>query len=95
MEHSLRPLLINFVNVIFSLCLFFNAILFIPQALRIMREKNAKGVSLFTFIGFNIIQIFTILHGYFAKDYILVIGYMLGFVTCGMVTYLALKYRNT
>lgn len=86
--------LVSLVEVIFSLGLFFNAVLFIPQALKIMRTKSAEGVSLFTFMGFNIIQIFTVLHGYFAKDYILMFGFILSFITSSIVTYLALKYRN-
>jgi MtN3 and saliva related transmembrane protein len=86
--------LIDLVEVVFSLSLFFNAALFVPQALRIMCTKSAEGVSLFTFIGFHIIQVFTILHAYFAKDYILMTGFLLSFLTCSMVTYLALKYRN-
>ena len=56
------------VDIIFSVGLFFNAILFVPQALQIWRQKNAKGVSLFTFVGFNIMQLFTVLHGYLEKD---------------------------
>lgn len=94
MASLLKISVVDLVNIIFSLGLLFNVFLFIPQALRIWRTKSAKGVSLFTFIGFNIMQVFTVLHGYFAEDYILMTGFLLSFVTCGMVTYLALKYRN-
>lgn len=94
METLLKVSLIDIVNIIFSLGLFFNAALFIPQALRILRTKSAAGISLFTFIGFNIMQFFTVLHGYFEKDYLLMTGFLLSFITCGVVTCLALKYRE-
>lgn len=87
--------LVDFVNVVFSLGLFFNAVLFIPQALRILRTKSAEGISLFTFVGFNIMQLFTVWHGYLEGDYMLMTGFLLSFITCGMVTILALKYRKT
>jgi len=94
MEYFFRISLVDFVNIVFSLGLFLNAALFIPQALRVYRTKNAEGISLTMFIGFHIVQIFTIWHGYLVKDYALVIGFLLSFLTCGMVTCLALKYRN-
>lgn len=93
MESIFKVSLVDLVNIIFSLGLFFNAVLFIPQAMRILRTKSAEGVSLFTFIGFNIMQVFTVLHGYLEGDYVLMTGFLLSFITCGMVTALALKYR--
>jgi len=84
----------HFVNIIFSLSLFFNAMLFVPQALRIIRTKSAEGISLFTFIGFNIMQLFAVLHGYLEQDYILMTGFLLSFITCGVVTSLIFKYRK-
>ena len=81
------------VDGVFSFGLFFNAALFIPQALQIWRQKSAKGVSLFTFLGFNIMQLFTVLHGYLERDYLLAGGFLLSLITCGMVTYLTWKYR--
>ena len=84
----------QFVDLIFSLGLFFNAILFVPQAVTIFRKKNAQGLSLLTFGGFNVMQFFTALHGYLVKDYLLMGGFLLSFLTCGMVTFLILYYRN-
>jgi MtN3 and saliva related transmembrane protein len=82
----------KFVHVIFGLSLFFNAAIFIPQAIKILKKKNAKGLSLFTFIGFNIMQLFAVWHGYFVHDYILMSGFFLSFITCGVVTLLILRY---
>ncbi|KTC83724.1 PQ-loop domain-containing transporter [Legionella brunensis] len=77
----------------FSVSLLVNALLFIPQIVSLLKCKSAQGVSLITFAGFNIIQLFTVLHGVFAKDYILTAGFFLSFLTCGMVTWLVIYYR--
>lgn len=84
----------NVINLVFSLALFINAALFIPQALKIFREKTAKGVSLLTFGGFLLIQFTVVLHGLIIHDLILVLGYVLSMITCGAVFFLALLYRR-
>lgn len=83
----------EFVDLIFSLGLFFNAVLFIPQAIALFRSKNSEELSLFTFGGFNLMQFFTALHGYFVSDYLLMSGFLLSFITCGTVTFLIFYYR--
>ena len=85
----------QFVDVMFSLGLAFNVFLFIPQAIKIIIKKDAKELSLITFLGFNITQLFTVVHGYFVKDYILMVGFALSFITCGVVTCLILKYGRS
>jgi MtN3 and saliva related transmembrane protein len=84
----------QFVDLIFSLGLFFNAVLFIPQAIAVFRSKSSQGLSLLTFGGFNVMQFFTALHGYLVKDYILMSGFLLSFLTCGVVTFFIFYYRN-
>lgn len=83
-----------FVNSVFSLSLIFNILLFVPQAIKIYRKKQSQELSLFTFLGFNIMQFFTAWHGYLNKDYILMLGFGLSFITCGLVTYLIIVYRR-
>ena len=83
-----------FIELMFGLSLFFNAMLFIPQAIGLFKAKEAKNVSLITFAGFNIMQIFTILHGYLNKDYVLMFGVLLSFVFCGINTFLIVLYRK-
>jgi MtN3 and saliva related transmembrane protein len=56
-----------FVEFCFGLSMFVNAILFVPQIFRLFKTKNPVGLSLTTFVGFNTIQIFSILHGYIHK----------------------------
>lgn len=83
----------DFVDFVFSIGLFFNVVLFIPQAITLYKTKDVKGNSLFTFAGFNVMQLFTAWHGYFAGDYLLMTGFLLSFVTCGAVTLQLILYR--
>ena len=76
----------DIVDFVFSLGLFFNAALFIPQAITLYKTKDAKGNSIITFAGFNVMQFFTAWHGYLVKDYLLMLGFILSFLTCGAVT---------
>ena len=88
MEH-----LEKLVEFIFGAGLFFNTILFIPQAIKIMKQKDVRELSLLTFSGFNIIQLATALHGFFHGDYLLAFGALASFLTCGLNTILILIYR--
>lgn len=83
-----------FIEIMFGLGVFFNALLFIPQAIQLFRTKDAAGLSLFTFVGFNIMQLFTVLHGYLNKDYVLMWGFLLSFILCGIVTIMIIFYKK-
>ena len=83
------------IETIFSLGLFINAALFIPQIIQLYKIKDSKGFSLITFVGFNITQLFIVLHGILHKDYLLIIGYLLSFFTCGIVTLMIIYYRTS
>lgn len=86
-------LLKNLMELLFSIALFVNGLLFIPQIISIIKEKTAKGVSLITFGGFLLIQFATVVHGLLHDDILLVYGYLFSMVTCGCVIILALLYR--
>jgi MtN3 and saliva related transmembrane protein len=75
-----------FVELIFGLSMFINALLFVPQAVKVYRTQDAKSLSKITFLGFNAVQVFTILHGYINSDYSLMFGFMLTLFTSGIVT---------
>lgn len=77
----------------FSISLLVNALLFLPQIKSLLKFKSTKGISLTTFVGFNIIQFFTLLHGLLTKDYLLAAGYLLSIITCGTVSFLVIYYR--
>lgn len=77
----------------FFLGLLANALLFIPQAARLYRLKRSEEVSFLTFFGFNIIQSLTAIHAAIEHDWLLLIGSILAFLTCGAVSALSLYYR--
>jgi len=83
----------DFINIVFGVGLFINALLFIPQIINLLRKKHADDVSLLTFAGFNVINIFVILHGVIVNDQLLILGYFLSCVTNSLVTYLIIWYR--
>jgi MtN3 and saliva related transmembrane protein len=82
------------VGIIFGLGLVINGGLFVVQAIKIVKSRSAKGVSTFTFAGFNALQITGILHGIFQKDIYLLSGMVASFLACGAVTVLSIIYRN-
>jgi two-component system aerobic respiration control sensor histidine kinase ArcB len=82
------------IELLFSSGLFINALLFIPQAIKIFKEKSAKSVSLSTFVGFLLIQFAVVLHGVINHDSLLIIGYLLSMITCGAVVILSIIYRS-
>ena len=83
----------DFIDVIFASGLFVNALLFVPQAIRIFKNKAANDLSLTTFVGFWLTQLSAVVYGYLNSDYILMIGYILALITCGMATFLMIVYR--
>lgn len=87
-------MLLRIVDAIFAFSLFVNAMLFLPQAYKIFKEKSSKGVSIFTFLGFCLLQLAAIVYGYFHNDKILFLGYFISFMACSMVVILSLKYKN-
>jgi len=82
------------IEGICGVTLFMNALLFISQAIKIFKSKSTQGISLITFLGFLIIQLSVVLHGILHHDPILVVGYLLSMVTCGVVVILFYYYRN-
>ena len=81
------------VEISFSVSLFVNAVIFIPQALRILINKDTKNVSFTTFFGFWLIQLVTTLHGFLHQDYLLAYGTLLSMITCGYVIWLLVYYK--
>jgi MtN3 and saliva related transmembrane protein len=81
---------------LFGTCLLINAVLFIPQLVKLIKVKNSDSLSLLTFLGFLVIQAITIIHGFLRKDYILAFGTMLSMISCGLVVIFILihRYRN-
>jgi MtN3 and saliva related transmembrane protein len=83
------------VAVAFGLGLLVNASLFVPQAVKILRSRSAKDVSLVTFGGFNLLQLVGVAHGYLQGDLSLLLGMVASFLACGAVTVSGLVYRRS
>jgi len=81
------------INLIFFFGLIFNAVLFIPQAVKLYRLKDSKEVSAITFTGFWFVNLFTFLHAYITKDYLLFWGTSLSVFLSGLVVILIIYYR--
>lgn len=82
-----------FIEVTFGAGLFINAMLFIPQIVRILQKKESRDLSLITFLGFNFIQAASVAYGYLHNAYTLMFGSILSLITCGLVTFLIIFYR--
>jgi MtN3 and saliva related transmembrane protein len=82
------------VAFVFGLGMVLNAALFIPQALHLWRTRTSQGVSILSFAGFNTLQAIGALHGYFQRDYALMLGMLASLLTCGSVTVLAACYSQ-
>ncbi|MDR2066252.1 MAG: hypothetical protein LBP57_00185 [Endomicrobium sp.] len=89
----MQEYVIWFIEAVFGLAMFINAILFLPQAIKLYKTKNTKTLSLITFFGFDIIQVTSILHGYIRNDKILMFGMLLSLIFCGSVTFLLIYYK--
>lgn len=63
-------------NFVFNVGLFFNAILFIPQAITLFQTKNMQGNSIMTCAGFNVMQLYCL-------AWLFSIGFLLSFVMYG------------
>ena len=83
----------NIIEYSFAASLFVNAVLFIPQIMRLWASKDSKEVSFITFFGFWLIQLATTLHGFLKKDYLLAFGTLASMVTCGIVIIAIIFYR--
>lgn len=81
------------IEAAFSLGLFINALLFIPQITLLLRQRDSRELSLIMFGGFWLIQLFTVLHGLLQKDFILVLGFGLSLLSCGTVVFLIVFFR--
>lgn len=84
---------VTFAEFMFAVALFVNAALFLPQAWKIFTKKKADEISLLTFGGFWITQLLTVIHATIRNDHILLIGYILALITCGLVISLTFRYR--
>lgn len=84
----------GFIFFAFGISLLLNALLFVPQIIKIYKEKTAAGFSKTTFVGFCTTQLIAIIYGCFTHDWILAAGYGVALLTCGTVTILIFIYSE-
>lgn len=84
----------NLIVWLFGFSLFANAMLFVPQAIKIIKQRNANDLSFVTFFGFCLFQVIAVAYGWLKEDYIILSGYSLSLITCGCVTLLMVMYRK-
>jgi MtN3 and saliva related transmembrane protein len=82
------------IAALFGFGMAINACLFVPQAVRLWKTRDAKGISIVSFAGFNALQFVGALHGYFQGDYALMIGMIATLATCGSITLLAMRFSH-
>lgn len=85
--------IVDVIEFGFSCTMVANAMLFIPQMVRLYQTKDSTNLSLLTFIGFNVIQLFAIMHGYIRQDEKLMYGMLLSFCLCFLLNIFILYYR--
>lgn len=81
-----ESLFYHLIEAFFGIGMFANAVLFIPQAIKVFKNNSAASLSLITFFGFNLIQLSMVLHGLLHRDWFLVLGMGLSFLSCACVT---------
>jgi uncharacterized protein with PQ loop repeat len=84
----------NFIEIMFSFSLFINALLFVPQIIKLIRVKDSRELSLLTFVGFSFIQILMILHGLINHDYLLAFGFLASLLACCTMSVLIIHFRK-
>jgi signal transduction histidine kinase/uncharacterized protein with PQ loop repeat len=82
-----------YLDYIYGLIFILNAIIFIPQAVKIIQNKSAKDVSLITYAGLFAIQVFFIFHTLQTRNHILLIGFILSLITTAAVLILTVYYH--
>lgn len=88
-----RVLLDTYIEIFFTVAAIGNSLLFIPQIIRLLKEKHAREVSFITFFGFNVINVAYLLHGLVKNDHILLITSGLSTLANSIVTLQILYYR--
>lgn len=79
-------------DILFDISLFVNAIIMLPQLVRILRSKVVEGLSLTSFAGIFLLQLIMAIHGYFYHDFNLMIGMFFAMIVSGSIAALIVFY---
>jgi MtN3 and saliva related transmembrane protein len=78
----------------YGIGLLVNAMLYVPQILRLVKERASNELSYVMFCGFLCLTLSQVLYGFFRHDWIMAWGNMSTFITCGTVVCLIFIYRK-
>ena len=81
------------IDGFFALGLFVNAVLFLPQIIRLIKNKNSEELSTVMFVGFAIIQMLAILNALIHNDPALLYGSIISCIACSTTAFLVIYYR--
>lgn len=82
------------VDILFDFSLVINALVLLPQIIKVIRLKATKELSFLTFFCIFLLQLLFGLHGYFHQDYALMIGMIAAMLVTGTLNVLILFYRK-
>ena len=61
--------------------------------MQLLKNKDARNVSVTTFVGFLLLQLIIVFHGISIGDVIITTGYLLSTIACAFVIILTLFYK--
>lgn len=86
-------MIILLIEAFFTIAVSANALLFIPQIIRLYKQGSAQDVSLLTFGGFNLINLCVLLHAIVRHDHLLMYGASFSLITNTTITVQIIYYR--
>jgi len=81
------------INILYGAAFLWTVLSAIPQITKLLRAKDSRELSIITFLGFNFIQIVTIAHAYFYKEWLLLAGVALLLSVYAYLSCLVIYYR--
>lgn len=87
-------MLIEIFGILVSIFGVLMSIGYFPQAYKIYKTKNAKNISVLTYIIFFLGCITWLIYGALLKDFHIIVSFVVGVIGSFLVLILTLKYRN-
>ncbi len=87
----MNVLLGEFLGFLSGFCL---SISFIPQAIKIIKTKDVKGISILSYIVYNIGIVTLILYGFYLKSFQIMFFNTISEIFAFIILYTTIKYKN-
>ena len=82
-----------FIHIAYGAVFLWTVFAAFPQITTLLRLKDSSELSLITFLGFNFIQIVTVFHAYFYREWLLLAGVSLFLIVYAFISFLIAYYR--